>query len=112
MNTGTPTPMRGPGETPGLFALESAMDELAVATGINPVELRLRNYAERDRTNNRQPWSSKYLRNAMTGALRRSAGKPAEDPRQPARRTLADRLWHGERHISGTGRTPPTCWCA
>ena len=63
MNTGTPTPMRGPGETPGLFALELAMDELAVATGINPVELRLRNYAERDpRTNNRQPWSSKYLR--------------------------------------------------
>jgi xanthine dehydrogenase YagR molybdenum-binding subunit len=63
MNTGTPTPMRGPGETPGLFALESAMDELAVATGIDPVELRLRNYAERDpRTNNRQPWSSKYLR--------------------------------------------------
>jgi xanthine dehydrogenase YagR molybdenum-binding subunit len=63
MNTGTPTPMRGPGETPGLFALESAMDELAVATGVDPIELRLRNYAERDpRTNNRQPWSSKNLR--------------------------------------------------
>ena len=39
------------------------MDELAVATGIDPIELRLRNYAERDpRTNNRQPWSSKHLR--------------------------------------------------
>jgi xanthine dehydrogenase YagR molybdenum-binding subunit len=62
MNTGTPTPMRGPGETPGLFALESAMDELAFATGVDPMELRQRNYAERDpRTNNRQPWSSKHL---------------------------------------------------
>ncbi|MCW2675860.1 MAG: xanthine dehydrogenase family protein molybdopterin-binding subunit, partial [Modestobacter sp.] len=38
-----PTIMRAPGETPGMFALESAMDELAVEVGIDPVELRLRN---------------------------------------------------------------------
>ena len=37
----TPAQMRGPGETPGMFALESAMDELAVACGIDPVELRI-----------------------------------------------------------------------
>jgi xanthine dehydrogenase YagR molybdenum-binding subunit len=39
----TPSWMRAPGECPGMFALESAMDELAVATGIDPIELRIRN---------------------------------------------------------------------
>jgi xanthine dehydrogenase YagR molybdenum-binding subunit len=39
----TPAWMRAPGECPGMFALESAMDELAVACGIDPVELRIRN---------------------------------------------------------------------
>ncbi|KAB1942462.1 xanthine dehydrogenase family protein molybdopterin-binding subunit [Micromonospora sp. ALFpr18c] len=45
-----PTPfwMRAPGECPGAYALESAMDELAVATGIDPVELRIRNDTEID----------------------------------------------------------------
>ncbi len=61
LNVGTPTPMRGPGTTPGLFALESAMDELAVALNMDPLEFRLKNYAERDEGSNR-PWSSKHLR--------------------------------------------------
>jgi xanthine dehydrogenase YagR molybdenum-binding subunit len=39
----TPTWMRAPGETPGMYALECAMDELAIAAGIDPVELRIRN---------------------------------------------------------------------
>jgi xanthine dehydrogenase YagR molybdenum-binding subunit len=39
----TPSWMRAPGECPGMFALESAMDELAVAAGIDPIELRARN---------------------------------------------------------------------
>jgi xanthine dehydrogenase YagR molybdenum-binding subunit len=39
----TPSWMRAPGEAPGMFALESAMDELAIAAGIDPVELRVRN---------------------------------------------------------------------
>ncbi len=43
MNVGTPTFMRAPGENPGLWALESAMDELAWELQIDPVELRLRN---------------------------------------------------------------------
>jgi xanthine dehydrogenase YagR molybdenum-binding subunit len=42
----TPTWMRAPGETPGIYALECAMDELAVAAGIDPVELRIRNEPE------------------------------------------------------------------
>ncbi|UCM89764.1 xanthine dehydrogenase family protein molybdopterin-binding subunit [Streptomyces marincola] len=52
--------MRGPNEAPGAFALETAMDELAVATGVDPVELRLRNYATVSPATGR-PWSSKHL---------------------------------------------------
>jgi xanthine dehydrogenase YagR molybdenum-binding subunit len=44
----TPSWMRAPGRCPGMFALETAMDELAVATGIDPVELRVRNEPEAD----------------------------------------------------------------
>ncbi len=57
----TPTPFRAPGETPGSFALETALDELAHATGLDPVELRLRNFAERDHYHGRD-WSSNHLR--------------------------------------------------
>jgi xanthine dehydrogenase YagR molybdenum-binding subunit len=48
MNVHTPTYMRAPGEASGVFALESAMDELAVALKIDPIELRLRNEPEID----------------------------------------------------------------
>ena len=50
IDTATPADMRAPGGATGVFALETAMDELAYATGVDPVELRLRNYAERTRT--------------------------------------------------------------
>jgi xanthine dehydrogenase YagR molybdenum-binding subunit len=56
-----PTYMRAPGEASGVFALESAMDELAVALRMDPVEFRLRNYAERDPHENK-PFASKALR--------------------------------------------------
>jgi xanthine dehydrogenase YagR molybdenum-binding subunit len=61
LNIATPTPMRAPGESPGLFATESAMDELSYLVRIDPVELRLRNYAETDPEKN-LPFSSKHLR--------------------------------------------------
>jgi xanthine dehydrogenase YagR molybdenum-binding subunit len=61
MNISKPTYQRGPGESTGSFAMESAMDELAYAAGIDPLELRLRNYAERD-PNSDKPYSSKHLR--------------------------------------------------
>jgi xanthine dehydrogenase YagR molybdenum-binding subunit len=57
----TPTWMRAPGAVSGMFALESAMDELAYALKMDPLELRLVNYAEVDPTDGR-PFSSKALR--------------------------------------------------
>jgi xanthine dehydrogenase YagR molybdenum-binding subunit len=65
-----PTIMRAPGETPGMFALESAMDELAVALGIDPVELRIRNEPAQD-PERHVPWSSRNLVQCLrTGAER------------------------------------------
>ncbi|HZP59776.1 MAG TPA: xanthine dehydrogenase family protein molybdopterin-binding subunit [Opitutaceae bacterium] len=61
VNVGTPTAMRAPGAASGTFALESAMDELAATLKMDPIELRLRNFAERDEHENK-PWSSNHLR--------------------------------------------------
>lgn len=61
LNLGPPTYMRAPGESTGSFALESALDELAYSLHLDPIELRLRNYAERDPTSD-LPFSSKSLR--------------------------------------------------
>jgi xanthine dehydrogenase YagR molybdenum-binding subunit len=61
LNTCTPIWMRGPGEATGAFALESAMDEMAHALKMDPVEFRLVNHADQDPEKN-IPWSSKYLK--------------------------------------------------
>jgi xanthine dehydrogenase YagR molybdenum-binding subunit len=61
LNVGSPTFMRAPGESSGSFGLETAMDELAVSAAIDPIELRLRNYAEIDESTGHR-WSSKSLR--------------------------------------------------
>lgn len=67
-NVGAPAPMRGPGAVPGLFALESAMDELAIKLKMDPLELRLKNDSERDEGTNR-PFSSRHLKECYrTGA--------------------------------------------
>jgi len=70
MNVGTPTFQRAPGESSGTFALESAMDELAYELGIDPLELRLRNYAETEPSSGK-PWSSKKLRECYAQAAER-----------------------------------------
>jgi xanthine dehydrogenase YagR molybdenum-binding subunit len=57
----TPCDMRAPGAAWGVYALECAMDELAARLGGDPVELRLKNYAEEDQ-NEGKPFSSKELR--------------------------------------------------
>src|SRR5256714_2823415 len=61
LNLTTPCPMRAPGEAPGVFALECAMDELAEKASIDPVDFRVRNYAESNEYENK-PWSNKKLR--------------------------------------------------
>ncbi|SAK50856.1 aldehyde oxidase and xanthine dehydrogenase [Caballeronia fortuita] len=67
-NVGSPTSMRGPGAVPGLFALESGMDELAIALKIDPVELRLRNEPEVDESSG-LPFSSRHFVECLkTGA--------------------------------------------
>ncbi|WP_138469608.1 xanthine dehydrogenase family protein molybdopterin-binding subunit [Poseidonocella sp. HB161398] len=74
---GTPGPMRAPGEATGSAALECAMDEAAEAAGLDPLEFRLRNYAETDPATGRA-FSSKALRECYRlGAERFGwAGRP------------------------------------
>jgi xanthine dehydrogenase YagR molybdenum-binding subunit len=61
LDVATPGDMRAPGATTGVYALESAMDELALALKIDPVELRLRCYSDKDQ-NEDVPYTSKALR--------------------------------------------------
>ena len=61
LDLATPCDMRAPSAPTGFFALECAMDELAVALKLDPLELRLRCYSDRDQHNDR-PYSSKNLR--------------------------------------------------
>jgi xanthine dehydrogenase YagR molybdenum-binding subunit len=70
LNTGTPTFQRAPGEATGNYALEVAMDELAIALSLDPVTLRLRNYAERE-ADTGKPFSSKHLRECYAQAAER-----------------------------------------
>jgi xanthine dehydrogenase YagR molybdenum-binding subunit len=61
LNAALPTYMRAPGEASGMFALESAMDEMAVALKMDPIAFRLRNYADTDPHENK-PFASKALK--------------------------------------------------
>ncbi|GAB3325388.1 xanthine dehydrogenase family protein molybdopterin-binding subunit [Larkinella ripae] len=68
LDVNTPTWMRGPGDATGMFALESAFDELAFALQLDPLELRLRNHTDADPERN-LPWSAKSLKKCyQTGA--------------------------------------------
>jgi len=58
-NVGNPTSMRGPGAVPGLYALESAMNELALKLDIDPIKLRLMNEPQKDEGLN-LPFSSRH----------------------------------------------------
>ena len=66
---GTPGPMRAPGEASGSAALECAMDIAAEAAGLDPLEFRLRNYAETDPASGK-PFSSKALRECYAAAAK------------------------------------------
>jgi xanthine dehydrogenase YagR molybdenum-binding subunit len=88
MNVHTPTYMRAPGEVSGIFALESAMDELAVALNIDPIELRLRNERERDEFKN-LPFSSRSTRECYRAAAERFGW----NRRNPQPRSMRDGRW-------------------
>lgn len=84
----TPIWMRAPGAVSGMFALECAMDELAYALEIDPLELRLRNYAEVDPESGK-PFSSKALRECY----RLGAEKFGWKDRNPKPRSMRDGKW-------------------
>ena len=82
LDTGTPLFMRAPGEASGSVAIESALDELAHELGMDPLELRLANYAEQEPMTGK-PFSSKGLRECYErgAAAFGWAGRPLK-PRQ------------------------------
>ncbi len=81
----TSSDMRAPGAATGVYALESAMDELAVALNLDPVELRLRCYSDRDQ-NEDVPYTSKQLRECY----RQGADAFGWDKRKPEPRSMRD----------------------
>jgi xanthine dehydrogenase YagR molybdenum-binding subunit len=86
INAATPCFMRGPGEAPGLFALEVAIDELANELGLDPLELRIRNHVGFDQTNGKA-WSGKHLLDCYSPGAERFGW----DKRPLAPRSLSDR---------------------
>src|SRR5947209_15290622 len=88
MNVHTPTYMRAPGEASGVFALESAMDELAVALNVDPIELRLRNEPQQDEFK-KLPFSSRSTRECYRVAAERFGWSR----RNPEPRSMRDERW-------------------
>ncbi|RVD52146.1 xanthine dehydrogenase family protein molybdopterin-binding subunit, partial [Mesorhizobium sp. M2D.F.Ca.ET.140.01.1.1] len=91
VNTVTPGAMRAPGENPSAFGIESAIDELAYEVGIDPLEIRLRNYAEQD-PNTRKAWSTRQLREAFAAGAERFGW---------SKRTAAPRSMRDGNHLVG-----------
>jgi xanthine dehydrogenase YagR molybdenum-binding subunit len=83
---GTPMFMRAPGEATGSIALESAIDQMAEACGMDPLEFRLRNYAEIEPISGK-PFSSKALRECY----RQGAERFGWEGRALTPRTMRDR---------------------
>jgi xanthine dehydrogenase YagR molybdenum-binding subunit len=105
LNIPPPTSMRAPGQAQGNFALESALDELAYATGIDPLELRLRNYAE-EQPQLGLPWSSKALRDCFELGAERF-GWSARDPRPGSMRDGNWLIGYGMAGVSFFWFQPP-----
>lgn len=93
LNVPTPAWMRAPGECPGMYALESAMDELAIACGLDPIELRILNEPEIDPETG-HPFSSRGLVACLREGARHFDWQ-ARDPRPGIR---SDGRW-----LSGSG---------
>ncbi|HTV07965.1 MAG TPA: xanthine dehydrogenase family protein molybdopterin-binding subunit [Candidatus Aquilonibacter sp.] len=92
MNIGIGTFMRAPGESSGTAVLEIAMDELAEKLKIDPVQLRIINYAEVN-PDEHKPWSSKHLRECYTqGAERFGWAKLRESNAMPGQKIEGNNL--------------------
>lgn len=88
LNIPCPGSMRAPGAAEGNFALESALDELAYTIGIDPLDLRLRNYAQVE-PGYGLPWSS----NALLDCYRLGAERFGWAARNPEPRSMRDGRW-------------------
>jgi xanthine dehydrogenase YagR molybdenum-binding subunit len=88
LDESTPNHMRGPGESSGVFALECAMDELAVQIGMDPIELRRRNEPDCDQNRN-LPYSSRSLRECYTLGAERFGW----ERRNPRPGSMTDGRW-------------------
>jgi xanthine dehydrogenase YagR molybdenum-binding subunit len=96
LNISTPTWMRGPGEATGAWALESAIDELSYALNLDPLEFRIRNYAETDPERN-LPFSSKFLKECYAIGAERIGWKD----RNPKVGSMKEGEWQVGYGISG-----------
>src|SRR5438445_4921569 len=85
LDQNTPCDMRAPGGAEGLYPIECAMDELAYAANIDPLELRLINYSDKDQVQDR-PYSSKQLRECY----RQGAEKFGWSNRNPQPRSMRE----------------------
>jgi xanthine dehydrogenase YagR molybdenum-binding subunit len=105
-NTGPLSAFRGPGYVEGTFALESIMDELAEKLAMDPLNLRLVNYADTNQTTG-QPYTTKGLREAYEKGAREFgwAGKPNDKDRSKRRGFgMASQIW------GGSGGPPAYAW--
>jgi len=101
-NIPVPTWTRAPGETPGSFALESAMDELAVKLKMDPIEFRIKNETDVDPLSGK-PWSSRSLIESMkTGAEIFGWEKRKSEPRSTQEGNWL--IGHG---MAGASRSAP-----
>ncbi|MGJ9422279.1 xanthine dehydrogenase family protein molybdopterin-binding subunit [Aeromicrobium sp. CF3.5] len=103
LDVAVPSWMRAPGEMPGMYALEVAMDELAVACEVDPIELRVRNEPDVDPETGK-PWNSRRL----VECLERGAERFGWAERSATPGTVRDGDWW-----VGTGvaaATYPTLW--
>ncbi len=95
-NRNTPTAMRSPHEALGHFALESAMDELAYATGVDPVALRLLNDTDID-PHSARPFSTRAMRRCLT----EGAARFGWDKRNPEPSSMREGRWLLGQRVAG-----------
>ena len=93
VDTVSPTDMRAPGAAIGVFGLESAMDELSYAAGLDPLAIRLRNYANHEQITNRE-FTSKALKSCYSEGAERF-GWWDRDPTPGSMRLGRERVGYG-----------------